>query len=584
MIHEVSSSLSSFKRLEFNSGFNLLLADKSVGATDRQTRNGAGKTSLVELIHFLTGSKCKPDSPFRAESLQGSAFQMQFDLGGKPTIVSRSGAKASEIVVDGDWSEWPLSPTLQRKSGKYILSNEGWKAILGSLFFGLSDRATERPWAASVRSLFSYFARRERSGGFWSPFQNSTQQRVWDQQVALTCLLGLDWSIPQGWQDVREKEKNLDELRKAMAEGVFGPVVESVATLRTSLAVTEDSAKRAKDALSSFRVLEQYHELEAEASRLTRDINKIADDNTLDRRYLEELEAATSSEKQPASDDLEQVYREVGVVLPATVRKRFQDVQQFHESVIRNRRSYLLSEIAATKDRMKERDDRQVTLDHRRAEIMATLRSHGALEQYTALQLEVARLGGQAEVLKQKFNSAEALEQGQLRLTAQRTHLLERLHQDYREQRETLERAIVVFEKISRLLYEQAGHLTIDATENGPRFAISIHAEQSKGISNMQIFCFDMMLMWLCAEREIGPGFLVHDSHLFDGVDERQVGKALAVGAQLAGELGFQYIVTMNSDAVPTELPAGFSLSKYTLPVRLTDATETGGLFGLRFE
>jgi uncharacterized protein YydD (DUF2326 family) len=99
----------------------------------------------------------------------------------------------------------------------------------------------------------------------------------------------------------------------------------------------------------------------------------------------------------------------------------------------------------------------------------------------------------------------------------------------------------------------------------------------------MQIFCFDMMLMRLCAERHIGPGFLVHDSHIFDGVDERQIAKALQIGESTARELNFQYIVTMNSDAVPKEFPAGFDLSKYVLPVHLTDATEDGGLFGIRF-
>ena len=103
------------------------------------------------------------------------------------------------------------------------------------------------------------------------------------------------------------------------------------------------------------------------------------------------------------------------------------------------------------------------------------------------------------------------------------------------------------------------------------------------GISNMQIFCFDMMLMQICAERHIGPGFLVHDSHLFDGVDERQVGKALQLGERAARDLNFQYIVTMNSDAVPRELPDDFDLNKYILPVRLTDETEDGGLFGVRF-
>lgn len=120
-------------------------------------------------------------------------------------------------------------------------------------------------------------------------------------------------------------------------------------------------------------------------------------------------------------------------------------------------------------------------------------------------------------------------------------------------------------------------------TYNGPVFQFNIQGSRSKGIKNMQIFCFDMMLMRLCSKRRTGPGFLVHDSHLFDGVDGRQVAKALEVGAKTAEELGFQYVVTMNSDDAFKETNANFDLNSYILPTRLTDATEEGGLFGIRF-
>src|SRR3954447_1910253 len=125
---------------------------------------------------------------------------------------------------------------------------------------------------------------------------------------------------------------------------------------------------------------------------------------------------------------------------------------------------------------------------------------------------------------------------------------------------------------------ENPGSLTISPEANGPKFEVKIHAAKSRGISNMQIFCFDWMLPRLCAARRIGPGFLAHDSHLFDGVDERQVAKALQLGAEIAGKIDWQYIVTLNSDA----LPSSFTLDEAIVPTRLTDATEDGGLFGVR--
>jgi uncharacterized protein YydD (DUF2326 family) len=99
----------------------------------------------------------------------------------------------------------------------------------------------------------------------------------------------------------------------------------------------------------------------------------------------------------------------------------------------------------------------------------------------------------------------------------------------------------------------------------------------------MQIYCFDVDIASLWSRHDQGPGFLVHDSHLFDGVDGRQRDAALEAGAEIAAAEGFQYLVILNSDEVPKELPNGNSLDEYILPQRLTDYGEDGGLFGLRF-
>jgi uncharacterized protein YydD (DUF2326 family) len=81
MIQYIYSSLSSFKSLELKPRLNVLIAKKEAGASDKQTRNRAGKTSLIEIVHFLTGSEAGKDSLFRSEALVNASFGMEFDLG-----------------------------------------------------------------------------------------------------------------------------------------------------------------------------------------------------------------------------------------------------------------------------------------------------------------------------------------------------------------------------------------------------------------------------------------------------------------------------------------------------------------------
>lgn len=83
----------------------------------------------------------------------------------------------------------------------------------------------------------------------------------------------------------------------------------------------------------------------------------------------------------------------------------------------------------------------------------------------------------------------------------------------------------------------------MEVLSSGGALEHHIDGQRSKGITNMQIFCFDLMLTEISLKHGRGPGFLIHDSHLFDGVDERQVAKALQLGAQRAEAAGFQYIV-----------------------------------------
>ncbi|WP_205411029.1 ABC-three component system protein [Xanthomonas vasicola] len=335
--------------------------------------------------------------------------------------------------------------------------------------------------------------------------------------------------------------------------------------------------------VETFQVLPEYRELEVESSSLTRQLNELANANTIDFSAIRDLENALASEVPPDHEDLQAVYQEAGLVLPDLVKRRYEDVKSFHDSVVRNRRDYLSSELEAAKMRIELRDSRKAQLDQRRGEILGILRSHGALEQFLKLQGELGRLEFEVESLRQRFEAAEQLEGTKNELEIERNRLTIRLRRDFTEQKDRLAEAIVAFEETSQRLYESAGSMTIDETSNGPVFKFPMQGQRSKGIKNMQIFCFDMMLMRLCISRKIGPGFLIHDSHLFDGVDGRQVISALRLGAEIAQELGFQYIVTMNEDDAFKETLDGFDLNGYVLPKRLTDATEDGGLFGIRF-
>jgi len=573
MIHRIYSSLPTFKTLEFKSGLNVLIAQKEAGATDKQTRNRAGKTSLIEIVHFLTGSKADRGSLCCSEALVNASFWMEFDLGGEKLVVERSGHQKSKLHVE----------SASFLNGKTSLSNSEWVELLGEKMFALHEVPENDGRTPTFRSLFAYFVRRQLSGAFTTPEKQATMQQAGDWQVALLFLLGLDWRIASDWQKVRDREKTLAELKKAASAGAFGSIVGKASDLRTQLTVTEARLTELRAQVTAFRVLPQYAELEAEADQLTRAINDLSNANVIDTATIGDLERAMQAEAPPSLADLQSIYAEAGIALPGVAIKRYDDVRSFHESVIRNRRDYLGEELDAAQQRVAVRGPEKLRLDTRRASVMGVLQSHGALDQFSQLQGESGRMEVSAESLRQRFEAAEQLEGTKNELEIERNRLALRLRRDFAEQRARLSEAILAFEETSKRLYESAGSMTVEETSNGPVFQFPMQGFRSKGIKNMQIFCFDMMLMRLSASRGLGPRFLIHDSHLFDGVDGRQLISALKVGAETATELGFQYIVTMNEDDAFKETVAGFDLRDHVLPMVLTDAKEDGGLFGIRF-
>lgn len=187
MLHRIYSDLKSFKELKFSPGFNLILAQKSPGATDRQTRNGAGKSSIIEIIHFLLGSNTAKGSLFKSASLERHIFGLDFDLYGERIRVERSGEKASRIFLyDASTKNWPVDILKIGLFDNFAFSNEEWKSLLGRLMFSLplsQEKSNLDKFGPKFRSLISYFIRRESEGGFMDPTrQSGLPPKKWTQK------------------------------------------------------------------------------------------------------------------------------------------------------------------------------------------------------------------------------------------------------------------------------------------------------------------------------------------------------------------------------------------------------------------
>ncbi|MBE7493625.1 MAG: DUF2326 domain-containing protein [Verrucomicrobiaceae bacterium] len=579
MIQSIYSSLESFKPVKLKPGFNLLVSDKSQANAIRPSRNHAGKTSVVEIIHFLLGGDVRAPSPFLAQELQGQIFGMNAEIAGRAVKIERGiGAGQNEILLGS--TETIEGDLLSDVASHRNLSVKEWCRRLGEDCFGVT---TTEPYSPTFRSLFSYFARRSADGGFLKADSSSKHvtSGSWQMQVNLGFLLGLDWRLPAKMEKLRQEDLGFKLLAKTLrSDTSIGQAFGGASQLSASLAIARDRAKKFERELAEFRVLEQYAEVEKEASMLEAKLSDNANQNKLDEELIIELKKSSAQERPPAAKQLERIYESAQIDLPGVVREHLDKVRRFHDAVIVNRQQHLQAEITAAESRIRERGVKSRQWQARLTEAMQLLKTHGALEKYSLVARELEKHRAEVALLEKRLEIAQQIEDGGKALKVQRAEIERQMTLDRREREAVLNDAAVMFHEMSERVCEKASTLHIETDEKGLQIRFSGGPDHRRGIPYLEMLCFDLTLMRLAKERGFHPPLLVHDSALFDPLEERQITNALELGLELSDAHGFQYLVTMNTDRLADATSRNSRVLEHVIEPHLTDELETGGLFG----
>ncbi|MFF3014022.1 ABC-three component system protein [Streptomyces sp. NPDC057939] len=581
MLRRLSADDPRFRTVEFRPGLNLLVAEAHAGAARTDSRNGTGKSSLVELLHFTLGARAgKGALPTRPE-LRNTRFTLTMDWPGQGDLlrVSRRGAQPGIVLTDlpGAAEDGGLFEVRVRRE----MPVPEWTTRIESDLFRLP---ADHP-GVSGRALLSLLVRRVGSHAFNDPVRTYPQQSAAEAAANLAYLLGLDWRLASGYRDIAAREATRRQLRSAMNDPTWNQVVGTTADLRGKIIVAEGDVDRLRRQISAFQVVPAYEELQRRADELDQRVRSLPEQDVIDRRNLAVLRRAVDEAVDPDTAYVDAVYRELGVTLPSRVHRSFEDVRGFHASIVRNRRRYLAEEITETEARLAERERERARLGEQLTAALTELRDGGALDGLTALQQLLAQKQAALEALRKQHETAQFMEASQREITAKRVELQEALEVDLEERGEQTREATWLFSRFARRLYGQDrdAYLTIRAGTSSLEITAHVDSRDSVGINKMVIFCLDLAAAVLAHRHGRGPDFLVHDSHLFDGVDDRQVTEALRLASEVADEEGLQYVVTFNSDKLERARLGGFDPSPYVIEPRLEDTYEEGGLFGFHF-
>ena len=580
MLKSLSANKPSFKNVVFSSGFNVITATTADLSTDKDSRNGIGKSSLIEVIHFCLGADFSVGKGLGRSELKGWEFTLEVQLHDKSFSITRGTDEPKKFIIQGDTSNWIILPTLDKDLGFYTVSAKDLSANLAWLVFGISELEKSK-YSPTFRMIIPYFARRG-NDAFSTPFKYFSNQPTWQVQVANTFLLKLNYGYAREWQLLKDRKSSITQLKKTIKTGIFENYIGKVGQLESKKLRLERKVEKADVELSSYDVHPQYKEIEQEASKLTRLIHDLNNQNISDLRMVDYYNnSGVEDESKDNLDELKIIYQEAGLVFESAVVKKFEEVINFHQKVKSNRKEYIKNEVDSLYASIAKRDGEIEKLSQERAGYLKVLESHKALSEYNLLQKNVLSVKAELDETINQLKNVKTIQSGESELKIEAEKLLMNSQRD-NEERESHRREIEgIFNSNTEFLYQTPGSLVVNIGEAGYSFDIDIERSGSAGVQQMEIFCYDLMLAELW--KNSGPGFLIHDSTIFSDVDERQIAKAIELAYQKSLTNNFQYICCLNSDKIPHSLlPETINLKKHTI-LELKDSPKEDCLFGFRF-
>ncbi len=544
-LHELGTNYSGSETLSFHKGMNILAVEHAQESKDIDSRTCADKINLARMLRYLLGEKITKRNLPKIDAPEGFSFTASFTLPDGTFHVERPLHPMTQIKIVSlsDKSSGSVDMTCNQPI-------QIWKELVG-VAYGLTGRM-DNP---TLGDLISQTIRTE----FNNPIKTEAHSSNWQAGIRLGYFLGLSPSKLNSVKSVKTLKRKQNNIKKAVNDGALPGMSLDAEMIRYELKKVQKQRSRMSAELKHFKVEEQYRDQQEKADEISQQIQAINEEMLALRKRMGDLRRAMVNNatdegqfKSDAGRRVKDLYQEIQIDLPGSIIQRYEDVLTFHESVVKNRRMFLRSEYRSVREQLEKDSNKIASLDAQRASVMEILSSNVALETFQKVQQEIQNLNEQINTLNTELKLAYNLKENQEDVKKKAAVAQCELHQDLLSQDNNKRVAAVInqFSELGNEIYhDRAVNLSIHAAADGLLYVSpSISDDSSAGTKHVEMFLLDMVFLSNAMELGRSPRFIFHDSRLFDSMDSRELGLCLNIGARLAEQIGFQYVVTVNSE------------------------------------
>jgi len=335
-------------------------------------------------------------------------------------------------------------------------------------------------------------------------------------------------------------------------------------------------------------VAEDHREMELHLNTATRDIRELAETVSLKEYELAGIREAKVQRSDITKEELLSLYSGIEKVFRTEVLRHFDEVEAFQVALVTNRAARLLREETRLTTEIVDLKIRSESLEGTRNDLRQRMNGKRTLDEYATISRTLATL----EEEKRRLESFVQFEQvAKQKMQAVR---LEMVNQDavalQYAQSEPLSSLDAKYRALIHLLYPEATAgiaLSNNDGANKLRFGLDVivQGQDSDGISNARILCFDWLLF--TAGRPNTLGFLWHDNRLFADLDPKPRAAWFAEMLKAKALSDRQYIASLNSEnfsSMTSNLSAAeVSLMEKSVVLTLQGDKDSNRLMGVRF-
>ena len=570
---KVYSNKSSFRTVEFNrTGLSFIAAkQKNPEKSERgETYNGVGKSLLTRIIHFCLGANKKSYKLF-CEKLPGWEFFVDFEIGGNTYTAGRLTDEPGKITLNSE----KISEAKFNKAMKDFCFT-----IPGDISF------------LSFRSLIPFFIRPEKKsyisysepGRIGNPYQKSLYNAF---------LSGLDVALAQKKYDNKKEKDRIKNLEKNFKkDSLLRDFFTGNKDATLALIDLEERIKKLDDDLRHFKVAEDYYDVQLEANQVEKELSTLNNAIIMLQNNMENISKSLRLSPDMDKDNLKAVYNESNIYFFDYVSKTLDDLENFYEKLISNRKIRLLEQKSRLELEQKNKKAGAAKLQEKFDKLMKYLGDHQALDLFVSITNKNAELKSDRDNLE-KYRKLQSEYETQKRQSKKNMLELAEITENYLKEIESETGELRdYFRNLAKIFYpDSVAGLTIknNAGDNQLCFDIDakIESDASDGINSVKIFCYDLTLLFKGHNHKID--FIFHDSRLFDGIDERQKTDIFKTVNEKFKGSDKQYIATVNQNQLG-EIKKHMSNEEYkdiivrNTVLTLTDESDSMKLLGIKVD